>query len=142
MSRDSKTKTAEMEQHGGTGLQQICISKSGPGKTVEARNADPSLRGKEKLLLESNLLDQYSEKSWPKQVHRAVCPQPILWHSPHEKQVQVLHEALVLVITNIAERWRVDDEARFPERMPLEPYEEELLRVITPSNRMSGSISC
>jgi hypothetical protein len=40
-----------------------------------------------------------------------------------------LHEALTAGITDIVERWWTDPEARFPERMPLEKQEKDLLKV-------------
>lgn len=49
--------------------------------------------------------------------------------SSHQEQGRKLHEALGLAIEDIIERWWTDEEARFPQRMPLEPQEEDLLRV-------------
>jgi hypothetical protein len=43
--------------------------------------------------------------------------------------MELLHEALVEALKNIVPRWFSDVEARFPERMPLEKDEEELLKV-------------
>ncbi|KAJ5144998.1 hypothetical protein N7448_002390 [Penicillium atrosanguineum] len=39
-----------------------------------------------------------------------------------------LGQALVLAVTDIVERWWSDVGARFPERMPIEPVEEQLLQ--------------
>jgi hypothetical protein len=47
----------------------------------------------------------------------------------HDRNLRELHEALVLAITNIVERWWTDIDAKLPQRMPLEPQEEDLLRV-------------
>ncbi|KMU86017.1 hypothetical protein CIHG_03548 [Coccidioides immitis H538.4] len=65
----------------------------------------------------------------------------------HYQNIQALHEALVLAITNIVERWWTDSVAKFPERMPLEPQEEDLLRwmaheaadAVRPYNQCLGS---
>lgn len=42
------------------------------------------------------------------------------------------HEALILALDNIVERWWKDKEAGFPVRMPLASEAEELLRVSSP----------
>ena len=47
----------------------------------------------------------------------------------HDRNLQELNEALVLAITNIVERWWTDIDAKLPQRMPLAPQEEDLLRV-------------
>ncbi|CEL00913.1 hypothetical protein ASPCAL00505 [Aspergillus calidoustus] len=58
-----------------------------------------------------------------------------------------LHNALVIAVTDIVERWWTDKEAQFPQRMRLEAEEEELLRwmdaqgvdVVPPFKRRLGS---
>ncbi|KZL80922.1 hypothetical protein CI238_06647 [Colletotrichum incanum] len=44
--------------------------------------------------------------------------------------MQDLHNALTIAVIDIVQRWWTDEDARFPERMPLEPKEEELLKWI------------
>jgi hypothetical protein len=39
------------------------------------------------------------------------------------------HVALSAALTNIVQRWVIDEEADLPSRMPLEPHEEDILRV-------------
>ncbi|KAF7593644.1 hypothetical protein BBP40_011049 [Aspergillus hancockii] len=60
----------------------------------------------------------------------AFCPRPILVSPEHQRQWKELHKALVLAITDIVERWWKDPAAHLPERMPLEPQEEDLLKWI------------
>ena len=50
----------------------------------------------------------------------------------HIKDLKELHEALALAINNIVKRWWRDEEAAFPERMPLDEHEESLLKVSAP----------
>lgn len=77
------------------------------------------------------LLRACPESVWPKHSHLTCCPRPILVGKKHLKQLETLHDALVLAITDIVERWWTDTEACFPERMPLAKEEEELLQVGT-----------
>ncbi|WEW61322.1 hypothetical protein PRK78_006812 [Emydomyces testavorans] len=128
-------------------LQQICFSKSDSQTVLHPFHADSSTRAEENLRLESHLLRLYPRESWPKECYRAACPHPILLHPQHHQSLQALHEALTLAVTNIVERWWTDTAARFPERMPLEPHEEDLLRwmeneavdAIRPFNECRGS---
>jgi hypothetical protein len=70
------------------------------------------------------------EEVWPPGSLDGSCPRPIVATHHHENKVHELNEALVLAITDIVQRWWKDD-AKYYERMPLERYEEELLRVST-----------
>jgi hypothetical protein len=47
-----------------------------------------------------------------------------------------LHVLLGRVFVDIVDRWFTDEKARFPERMPLDPSEESLLRWIASSGRV------
>ncbi|CAG8359023.1 unnamed protein product [Penicillium salamii] len=67
--------------------------------------------------------------SWPAGSLGASCPQPILITARHHEELSELHQALNLAIEDIVERWWSDEQAQFPQRMPLEPGEEDLLRV-------------
>ncbi|KAJ6486947.1 hypothetical protein C8R45DRAFT_996565 [Mycena sanguinolenta] len=57
--------------------------------------------------------------------------------------MRAIHDALVLAITSIVERWWTDAEANFPQRMPLEPAEEALLQwlddILPPCRERLGS---
>ncbi|PWY80458.1 hypothetical protein BO94DRAFT_162475 [Aspergillus sclerotioniger CBS 115572] len=55
-------------------------------------------------------------------------PNPLLVPAKLHRSVARIHEALVLGLTNIVERWCADEQAVFSRRMPLEPHEEDLLR--------------
>ncbi|KAF1996084.1 hypothetical protein P154DRAFT_499105 [Amniculicola lignicola CBS 123094] len=67
---------------------------------------------------------------WPESSYAAGCPRPILVDQYHQQQLQILHRALTISLKDIVQRWWTDDEARFPERMPLEKKEEDLLKWI------------
>jgi hypothetical protein len=85
----------------------------------------------------SALLEKYHHEleecspreTWIGDAHQKSAPYPILGSEAHQRQLTELSQALVLAITDIVERWCSDVEARFPERMPIEPVEEQLLQV-------------
>ncbi|CAG8909806.1 unnamed protein product [Penicillium egyptiacum] len=68
-------------------------------------------------------------ETWVGDAHQKSAPYPILANEAHQHQLAELSEAVVLAITDIVERWWSDVGARFPERMPIEPVEEQLLQV-------------
>ncbi|KAF2827753.1 hypothetical protein CC86DRAFT_289304 [Ophiobolus disseminans] len=80
--------------------------------------------------LRASLLDMCPAHLWHKDSYRAGCPMPILISRLHQQQLETLQEALTIAINDIVGRWWSDLGARFPERMPLEKEEEELLKWI------------
>lgn len=66
---------------------------------------------------------------WPHASYNNSCPRPILVNLRHETILRELNTALTLSLTDIVDRWWSDKAAEFPKRMPLEPIEEELLKV-------------
>jgi hypothetical protein len=79
--------------------------------------------------LQTNLLSKCPAHLWHEGSYRAGCPRPILIGKHHQQQLAELHKALTVAITDIVGRWWTDSESRFPERMPLEREEEDLLQV-------------
>ncbi|PQE31823.1 taurine catabolism dioxygenase protein [Rutstroemia sp. NJR-2017a WRK4] len=77
---------------------------------------------------EKFLLQKCPPDLWPEKAHKTTCPRPILINKAHQRQLQDLHDTLTAAITNIVERWWTDEDAHFPERMPLEKREEDLLQ--------------
>lgn len=111
-------------------MRQICLNESiGGGRLVFPTEADTRIRTQEKRMAESSLENSCARRSWPKASHLAFSPHPMVITERHNASVQAVHEALVLAITNIVERWWTDGDAKFPQRMPLEPQEETLLQV-------------
>ncbi|KAF7893594.1 uncharacterized protein EAF02_001132 [Botrytis sinoallii] len=84
------------------------------------------IREQEKF--EDSLLQRCPAHLWPGNSYQTGCPRPILITKKHQKQLEDLHGALTLAITDIVERWWIDQDAHFSNRMPLEPREEQLLR--------------
>ncbi|GMG29819.1 unnamed protein product [Aspergillus oryzae] len=110
-------------------LQQLHVSLDG-GHYEPVTTFDPAKATylQDQEALQENLLRLCSVNGWHKSSRAACSPRPVLVSSEHQRRWRELHEALVLAITDIVERWLTDPEARFPERMPLEPEEEDLLR--------------
>ncbi|KAL3480805.1 hypothetical protein BJX99DRAFT_272540 [Aspergillus californicus] len=61
---------------------------------------------------------------------RSMCPHPVLVPDTFMANLKEFHVALTAALTNIVQRWVIDEEADLPSRMPLEPHELDLLRWI------------
>ncbi|CRG82758.1 hypothetical protein PISL3812_00104 [Talaromyces islandicus] len=61
---------------------------------------------------------------------KSQCPHPVLVSNGFMASLKEFHVALSAALTNIVQRWVVDEEADFPSRMPLERHEEDILRWI------------
>ncbi|OTB04745.1 hypothetical protein M426DRAFT_320605 [Hypoxylon sp. CI-4A] len=110
-------------------MQQIHL-KTGPhGHELVAKcKAKESTYIQEHDDFQDRLLSICPASLWHKGSYRAGCPRPILIRKHHQYQLEELHEALTAAITDIVKRWWSDYDAQFPERMPLEKEEEELLQ--------------
>lgn len=115
-------------------LHCICAVPSGRDKvTISApADVDPNTRKCLADTLHANLEKVCPADTWTGNCHRSSCPYPILMNNSHQSQLQNLNTTLVKAITDIVTRWWTDASARFPERMPLQPMEEKLLRVSDP----------
>ncbi|KAE8141865.1 Clavaminate synthase-like protein [Aspergillus pseudotamarii] len=112
-------------------LQQLHVSLGGGNyEPVATYDSTKATYLQDQEALQESLLRLCPANGWHKSSRAACSPRPVLVSSEHQRRWRELHEALVLAITDIVERWLTDSEARFPERMPLEPEEEDLLRWI------------
>ncbi|KAF3403590.1 hypothetical protein F1880_009530 [Penicillium rolfsii] len=75
--------------------------------------------------------------SWPAGSLDSSSPHPVLVTERHLQQLSELSQALDLALQDIIERWWTDEDAKFPQRMPLEPQEEELLHWINDNQQLS-----
>ncbi|KAJ4257492.1 hypothetical protein NW762_008616 [Fusarium torreyae] len=96
--------------------------------TRDIINTDAFAR--EEAHLQETVLKLCPADLWHHGSYASGCPRPVLVERHHQVQMRNLHEALTAAITDIVQRWWSDTEARFPERMPLEAEEEELLQWI------------
>ncbi|EEU35999.1 uncharacterized protein NECHADRAFT_49776 [Fusarium vanettenii 77-13-4] len=103
---------------------------------VTQNKVETSAYALEEAKLQDTLLKLCPANLWHNGSYSSGCPRPILVGKHHQQQMQDLHEALTIAITDIVQRWWTDRDARFPERMPLEKEEEEILRWV------DGQVSC
>ena len=73
----------------------------------------------------------HSAREWPHDTYLQGCQYPMVVPKTHLDHLETLASLLQVDITNIVERWWSDTEKHFPERMPLELHEEDVLRVST-----------
>ncbi|KAF7158595.1 hypothetical protein CNMCM5623_003655 [Aspergillus felis] len=110
-------------------LQQVHVGITPKGFVpVTSYQGGKDLYEEEHETLQTSLLRLCPAHLWYQGSHATSCPRPILVTPEHQGQLLALHTALAAAITDIVERWWTDSEARFPERMPLQKAEEELLR--------------
>lgn len=110
-------------------LQQVCLPDAVGFESVSER-PDTDLLDKARDTYISRL--KRCSSSWPVGSLDASSPHPVLITQRHHEELHELHLALSLAIKDIIERWWTDEQAQFPQRMPLEPGEEDLLRVSHP----------
>ncbi|KAH7125922.1 hypothetical protein EDB81DRAFT_663481 [Dactylonectria macrodidyma] len=110
-------------------MQQVHIGLGHDGfEPVAPREARDTIYAREQGMLEAGLLGRCPAHVWPHASYTAACPRPVLVTKHHQQQLDDLHEALTLAIADIVQRWWTDGDARFPQRMPLDKREEELLQ--------------
>jgi hypothetical protein len=83
----------------------------------------------ESEVMKAQLMRLCPPRLWPHASYNNSCPRPILVNLRHEVMLRELNTALTLSLTDIVDRWWSDKAAKFPQRMPLEPIEEGLLKV-------------
>lgn len=109
-------------------IRQISLSLTNEAEdAVTPTSTDMRARSLELDTMRQSLLA--SCPVWPYDLYRRACPYPVLVPHPRLCELRDLHTALSAAITSIVERWWTDKDARFPDRMPLEKQEEEILQV-------------
>jgi hypothetical protein len=113
-------------------LQQIHLGiGSHAFESVGDYKSDAKVYAQEQEAYETNLIRRCPAPAWPKDSYKLACFRPILVSNQHKQQLAELHGALAAAITDIVHRWWTDQDARFPERMPLQKKEEDLLQEST-----------
>lgn len=111
-------------------LTQIHIGEGhGEVRSVSQQSFDVAPFSSEEARFQDKLLKLCPANLWHKGSYTAGCPRPILVGRHHQQQLKDLHEVLTVATMDVVQRWWSDRDARFPERMPLEAKEEELLQV-------------
>ncbi|KAI1035213.1 hypothetical protein LB504_005808 [Fusarium proliferatum] len=112
-------------------LTQIHIGEGhGEVQSISQQSFNVASFSNEEARFQEKLLKACPANLWHKGSYTAGCPRPVLVGRYHQQQLKNLHEALTAAITDVVQRWWSDRDARFPERMPLEAKEEELLQWI------------
>jgi hypothetical protein len=128
--KKKKRKYFDMKKPSPPEIHQVHISiGTGGHELVKDHEPEISFYAKEQEVLERNLLSLCPANLWPKGSHNSMSPRPILVTKEHQVHLAELHGALTTAITDIVDRWWTDEAACFPQRMPLEKKEEDLLRV-------------
>ena len=111
------------------GIWQISLGQSRQaGELVAAAEANEDTREADLNAMRKCLLSICPV--WPHDDHQRACPYPMVVPQSQLFEIEEIHRLLSSAITNIVERWWTDEEAHFPQRMPLEKHEEEVLMVI------------
>lgn len=106
------------------------------GRLVTVENANGEAREADYNELQENL--HALSPVWPHAFDIKACPHPLIVPQSQLFRIEKVHQLLSSAITNIIERWFSDGEARFPDRMPLEPLEEDTLKVGLDDDLLSG----
>lgn len=111
-------------------LHTILLPSTAGEQHVSPQDSDTATRQALINTLHSNMLKCSPPETWGAgDIYETCSPHPVLVTPAHNKQLKSLSEALSTAILDIVNRWWRDAAARFPERMPIEPFEEDLLRV-------------
>ncbi|KAF5702799.1 hypothetical protein FGLOB1_9385 [Fusarium globosum] len=112
-------------------LTQIHIGEGhGEVRSISQQSFDVAPFSSEEARFQEKLLKLCPANLWHKGSYTVGCPRPVLVGRHHQQQLKNLHETLTAAITDVVQRWWSDRDAKFPERMPLEAKEEELLQWI------------
>ncbi|KAF5662851.1 hypothetical protein FHETE_7745 [Fusarium heterosporum] len=114
------------------GLMQVSVSRSVEEKRlIPAHLTSLSRRAKELDIYRKHLYAEAEGVSFG--IMTRISPLAVAVPHPLFSKLQQLHILLGRVFIDIVDRWFTDEKARFPERMPLDPSEEALLRWVVTS---------
>jgi hypothetical protein len=108
-------------------LFQISLDTIHSGNTCQNFHSKEAY-SKELQHFRESLLKSCSQ--WPPEYNTSASPYPLLIPESHIKHIERLGNALCRSVTSIVERWWTDPIAGFPQRMPVLPHQETILRVI------------
>ncbi|KAJ5813813.1 uncharacterized protein N7503_000563 [Penicillium pulvis] len=109
------------------GMQQICLDASNHAALITPTEVGHSERVRDREAYTTSILQSNPASVWPEGSITSHSHPMLVNVEDHIDQIKDLQEALTLAIVNIVGRWW-DPETDFPSRMPLEPYEEDLLK--------------
>ncbi|KAL8949752.1 MAG: hypothetical protein Q9222_004168 [Ikaeria aurantiellina] len=108
-------------------IRQLSLGSSRrAGRIVTAEKADEASRQADFHAMQLSL--HFLSPIWPHAFDVKACPHPLIVPASYLSRTKLVHKLLSSAITNIVERWWSDEQAQFPQRMPLQRDEEELLK--------------
>ncbi|KAF5234730.1 hypothetical protein FANTH_12082 [Fusarium anthophilum] len=116
------------------GLMQISVSRSAEEqRLIPAYCSNLARRAKELETFRKHLYADAKGGELSFGIMERISPHAVAVSNPLFSRLEQLHVILGRVFIDIVDRWFTDEKARFPERMPLDPSEEELLRWVASS---------
>ncbi|KAF4331646.1 hypothetical protein FBEOM_14596 [Fusarium beomiforme] len=116
------------------GLMQLSVSRSAEEKRlIPAYCSNLTRRAKELEIFRKHLYADAKGGELAFGIEERISPHVIAVSDPLFSRLEQLHILLGRVFIDIVDRWFTDEQARFPERMPLDPSEEELLKWVASS---------
>ncbi|KNB08950.1 hypothetical protein FOXG_09634 [Fusarium oxysporum f. sp. lycopersici 4287] len=110
------------------GLMQISVSRSAEEqRLIPAYCSNLARRAKELETFRKHLYADAKGGELSFGIMERISPHAVAVSHPLFSRLEQLHVLLGRVFVDIVDRWFTDEKARFPERMPLDPSEEELL---------------
>lgn len=109
-------------------IQQISLAlTSEAGIVIPAGSASEEQRKEHLALIRQAALDVHPD--WPIDIHLRQCHSIIYVPPSHVETVEKLQNALSKALTSIVDRWWSDKDADFPNQMPVNQHEEDVLKV-------------
>ncbi|KAL3601850.1 hypothetical protein FPOAC2_06133 [Fusarium poae] len=119
------------------GLMQVSVSRSAEEKRlIPAYCSSLARRARELKILRKNILTDAKGTELAFGIQSRFSPHPVAVSDTLYSRLTQLHVLLGRVFIDIVDRWFTDKNARFPERMPLDPSEESLLKWIASSGKI------
>ncbi|PTD07366.1 hypothetical protein FCULG_00006087 [Fusarium culmorum] len=119
------------------GLMQVSVSRSAEEKRlIPAYCSSLARRAKELEILRKNILVDANGTELAFGIQTRFSPHAVAISDTLFSRLTQLHVLLGRVFVDIVDRWFTDEKARFPERMPLDPSEESLLKWIASSGHI------
>ncbi|KAF4964608.1 hypothetical protein FSARC_7514 [Fusarium sarcochroum] len=111
------------------GLVQVSVTRSvEEQRIIPAYCSNLARRDRELQALRKHLRADGRGAELAFGIQDRISPHLIAMSNPLFSRVKQLHILLARVFVDIVDRWFTDEKARFPERMPLEPSDEALLK--------------
>ncbi|CZR44350.1 uncharacterized protein FPRO_14108 [Fusarium proliferatum ET1] len=117
------------------GLMQVSVSRSAEEqRLIPAYCSNLARRARDLETFRKHLYADAKGGELSFGIMERISPHVVAVSNPLFSRLEQLHLLLGRVFVDIVDRWFADEKARFPERMPLDPSEGELLRWVASSD--------